>query len=119
MRINVDLNRNFADHSKPYPANPEYEKLQDAISPRHLSFWTNAKSIFSLFLYRLKHDKAELKKAIRGGLYTDPQGLFYGGNSESWSNRTIRDIAAKYLSKAKRVVIIDFHTGLGLMAMLK
>ena len=31
---NVDLNRNFVDHSKPYPTNPGYKKLQDAISPR-------------------------------------------------------------------------------------
>lgn len=110
---NVDLNRNFVDHSKPYPANPGYEKLQDTISPRHISFWVDVKSMLSLFLYRLKHGKTALKKAISGGQHTDPQGLFYGGNNETWSNRTVRAIADKYLSRAKRVVIIDFHTGLG------
>jgi predicted deacylase len=110
---NVDLNRNFIDHSKPYPINPGYEKLQDAISPRHISLWINVKSVLSLFLYRLKHGKVEIKKAISGGQYTDSQGLFYGGNEVTWSNRTIRAIADRYLSKAKRVVVIDFHTGLG------
>jgi len=110
---NIDLNRNFVDHSKPHPTNHGYEKLQDAISPKSISFWANAKSIFSIFRYRLMYGTAELKKAISGGQYTDPQGLFYGGHGETWSNKTIRAISKRYLSKAKRVVIIDFHTGLG------
>ncbi|MDX1776522.1 MAG: M14 family metallopeptidase, partial [Desulfobulbales bacterium] len=110
---NVDLNRNFVDHSKPYPANPGYDKLQDAISPEHISSWKNAKSLFSILRYRLQHGKTALKKAISGGQYTDPQGLFYGGNGETWSNTTIRAISARFLAQAKRIVVIDFHTGLG------
>ena len=30
---NVDLNRNFVDHGKPYPRNAGYETLRDAICP--------------------------------------------------------------------------------------
>ena len=110
---NVDLNRNFLDHSKPYPVNQGYKELQNAISPKSISFWANAKSLFNISLYRLRHSKGELEKAISGGQYTDPQGLFFGGHSETWSNKTIKAIIKNYLSKAKRVVIIDFHTGLG------
>jgi len=110
---NIDLNRNFLDHSKPYPANPGYEELADVVSPKSISFWSNLRSIFKLFQYRLLNGKAELKKAISGGQYIDPQGVFYGGQNETWSNVTIRAIARRYLSKAKRVVVIDFHTGLG------
>ena len=110
---NVDLNRNFADHSKPYPANPGYEELADAISPASLSMWANAKSAAKLFWYGLTNGRHALKKAISSGQYTHPQGLFYGGRQEAWSNKTIRAIAGQYLGSANRVVIIDFHTGLG------
>ncbi len=110
---NVDLNRNFIDHSKPYPANPGYDELADAISPTSLSFWANTKSFARLFWYGLTNGKDALKSAISSGQYTYPQGLFYGGRQETWSNNTIRTIADKYLNNAKHVVIIDFHTGLG------
>jgi predicted deacylase len=112
---NIDLNRNFVDHSLPYPENPGYEELADALSPESISFWANLKSIFRLFWYALKNrSKAELKKAVTSGQYAYPQGLFYGGQKEAWSNKTIRAISRKYLSRAERVVVVDFHTGLGL-----
>jgi hypothetical protein len=111
--VNVDVNRNFVDHSKPHPVNPGYEELTEAISPNSISFWANVKSIFKLFRYRLINGKEDLRKAISGGQYTDPQGIFYGGQNETWSNKTIRAISSRYLSNAERVVFIDFHTGLG------
>jgi hypothetical protein len=110
---NVDLNRNFVDHSKPYPANPGYEALADAISPASLSMWANARSTMKFFWYGLTNSRDALKQAISGGQYNHPQGLFYGGRQEAWSNKIIRTIADKYLGSAKRVVLIDFHTGLG------
>jgi len=110
---NVDLNRNFVDHSKPYSLNPGYEEIREAISPKSISFWANIKSIFKLLQYRLKNGKTALKESISGGQYTDPQGIFYGGHKEIWSNKIMRTITKRYLSNAKRVVFIDFHTGLG------
>jgi len=110
---NVDLNRNFADHTKPYPPNPGYEALADAISPGSLSTWANAKSTMKLFWYGLTNGRAALQQAVSSGQYTHPQGLFYGGQHETWSNKIIRTIADKYLKNRNRIVIIDFHTGLG------
>jgi Protein of unknown function (DUF2817) len=49
---------------------------------------------------------------VSGGQYSHPQGLFYGGDHETWSNRTFRLIADKYLD-AKRLTFVDIHTGLG------
>jgi hypothetical protein len=110
---NVDLNRNFLDHSKPYLANPGYEVLADAISPSSISMWANSKSFARLFWFGLKNGKEALRKAITGGQHTHPQGLFYGGREATWSNKTIQSIAIKYLGNARQVVVIDFHTGLG------
>jgi succinylglutamate desuccinylase len=110
---NVDLNRNFRDHSDPYPPNPGYDELADAISPASLSIWANTKSTIKLFWFGLTKGRDALKKAISGGQYNHPQGLFYGGKEEAWSNKNIRTIAETYLGAAKRVVMVDFHTGLG------
>jgi succinylglutamate desuccinylase len=110
---NVDLNRNFRDHSDPYPPNPGYDELADAISPASLSIWANTKSTIKLFWFGLTKGRDALKKAISGGQYNHPQGLFYGGKEEAWSNKNIRTIAKTYLGSAKRVVMVDFHTGLG------
>lgn len=110
---NIDLNRNFVDHNKPYPTNQGYEELANAINPKSISFWSNVKTGFNLFWYRLKNGKNKLIVAISYDQYTHPQGIFYGGQSEIWSNKTIRAIASRYLSNAERVEVVDFHTGLG------
>lgn len=110
---NVDLNRNFVDHSRPYTGNSGYEELEDAISPKSITLWENSRARLRFLWYRLKNGKLKLKEAISSGQYTHAKGLFYGGRSETWSNEIIREIASRYLSNAERVVVVDFHTGLG------
>lgn len=110
---NVDLNRNFVDHEKPYVDNPRYEELKGAISPHSISFMANTGAILKLIWYRLRHGPDALKEAVTLGQYTDSDGLFYGGNFETWSNRTLHDIVGRHLSEAKRVISVEIHTGLG------
>jgi predicted deacylase len=110
---NVDLNRNFLDHSKQHPSNKGYKQLADAIAPLSLSLWNNVKSQVRIIWYRFWHGTTELRSAVSGGQYTHPNGLFYGGSKPTWSNKIIKEVANRYLIKAKRVVVIDFHSGLG------
>lgn len=110
---NVDLNRNFIDHAKPYSKNDGYVELADVISPKSISFWENTKLRLKFLWYRLKNGKAALKGAVSEGQYTHSKGLFFGGQKETWSNKTLREIARRYLSNAHKVIFIDFHTGLG------
>jgi hypothetical protein len=110
---NIDLNRNFIDHTKPYPENEGYEELADVILPKSLSVWENLQLRISLLWYRLKHGRDAMKRAVSGDQFSHPQGLFFGGHHEAWSNKTLKEIARRYLSDAKRVVFIDVHTGLG------
>ena len=63
--------------------------------------------------YSQAHGAYGLQGAISAGQYSHPDGVFFGGNAPTWSNRTIRAIARRELSRAQRVGIIDFHTGLG------
>jgi hypothetical protein len=110
---NVDLNRNFVDHSLPYGENPGYEHLREALAPSSISFLANVRSFLALAWFRLRHGKTALKEAVTLGQHTHREGLFYGGRAETWSNRTLRAIAASYLSGAQRVAAIEVHTGLG------
>ena len=110
---NVDLNRNFVDHSKPHPGNPDYDALANVIAPR--TFWPIASgvSLARLRLHQFIHGKAALQAAITSGQYVHQQGLFYGGQFAVWSNKTFATIVQRKLAGAARVAFVDFHTGLG------
>jgi hypothetical protein len=110
---NVDLNRNFVDHDKAYPRNDGYLALADAILPDEWNEMSRAETERAFAAYAQKHGAFGLQGAISGGQYTHPDGIFYGGGTRTWSNRTVRAIARAELSRARRVGIIDFHTGLG------
>jgi hypothetical protein len=110
---NVDLNRNFVDHSQPYPVNPGYEELRDAIVPADWSEAGRAAAQARLAAYAAKHGEMALQTAVTGGQYSDPQGIFFGGHAPTWSNRTLIAIFKRFLARAKFVALIDYHTGLG------
>ena len=110
---NVDLNRNFVDHAAPHPANPAYETLADAIAPTSCSALATAGAFARLRWYGLVHGRSALRTAISGGKYSHPDGLFFGGRSEAWSNRTFHAIVARHLRNATRAAFVDIHTGLG------
>ena len=110
---NVDLNRNFVDHGKPYPVNPGYEELHAAICPRE---WTDAviaqtRAVFEA--YAAEHGARGLQSAISGGQYRHADGLFFGGHADAWSRQTLLDVFAMQLAGARHVAVIDYHTGLG------
>lgn len=110
---NVDLNRNFVDHTQPYPANPDYEALKDAICPSDWSAAGRAAADARLAAYAEKHGAKALQAAVTGGQYSDPTGIFFGGHAPTWSNRTLLGIFRRFLGKARTVAAIDYHTGLG------
>jgi hypothetical protein len=110
---NVDLNRNFLDHAKPYPANPGYLALREAICPREWNDRVAAETLKVLDAYAEEHGSRAFQVAHSGGQYGDPQGIFFGGNRPVWSNQLLRRILAQHLARASHVAVIDYHTGLG------
>jgi len=110
---NVDLNRNFVDHAKPHPINKGYKDLAEVIAPRSISLWHDMLSRFRLAWYRATQGKHALKEAISQGQYSHPDGLFFGGDAEVWSNRMLRKTLHNHVQNARRIVFVDFHTGLG------
>lgn len=109
----VDLNRNFVNHDQPYPKNPDYDELAWLLEPASLSTWENLKARIGIAWYRLTKGSHWLQSAISRGQYNHPDGIFFGGNTETWSNRILQRIVERHLSAASRVILIDVHTGLG------
>lgn len=110
---NIDLNRNFIDHSRPHPHNPDYEALAEHIDPRT---WaepelTAHNQAIARYLGRETH--TVMSKAIHGGQYVNASGVFYGGIKPAWSNTLFRELVARHAASAHHVAIIDYHTGGG------
>ena len=110
---NVDLNRNFIDHSVPYPENKAYAQLAEVIAPQTFSASANVSAMSRILCYRLWHGSSRLQQAVTHGQYSFPQGLFYGGRFVTWSNRKLHEIVERHLGQSSHVVTVDFHTGLG------
>ncbi|TDQ84602.1 uncharacterized protein DUF2817 [Dongia mobilis] len=110
---NIDLNRNFIDHTKPYPENPGYRELRDYICPPAWDDATLAVAEAKLADYAARHSAIDLQAAIMNGQYWDKEGVFYGGNAPNWSHRTLLTILAPFADSARYAAFIDLHTGLG------
>jgi hypothetical protein len=110
---NVDLNRNFQDFSRPLPHNVAYDELHPAIVPKK---WDEASVALreQLFAdYAKRHGAMALQGAVSGGQYRHGDGVFYGGERPTWSNRTFHEIVGHFLAEARDVAFVDLHTGLG------
>ena len=110
---NVDLNRNFVDHDGSYPANPGYDALHDAICPREWTASARAATDATLAAFGRTHGAMALQGAISSGQYGHADGVFYGGRSPAWSNRTLLALLRAHARRARKVAFIDLHTGLG------
>lgn len=107
---NVDLNRNFLDHSRP-PANEAYAEIHALIVPEVWDDDTPKLIQSQLARYVERRGQKALDLAVTGGQHTHPDGMFYGGSAPTWSNTLITRLARERLSRAQRVAVIDFHTG--------
>ena len=108
---NVDLNRNFQDFSQPLPDNAAYRALHALVLPEQ---WPpDATNQAAIADFIATQGAAAFQSAITQGQHAFADGLFYGGNSATWSNQTLRGVLRQHAGEAKHVAWIDLHTGLG------
>jgi len=109
----VDLNRNFIDFTLPPPDNAEYSEVHAIIDQPN---WDEAQ-IEHMFeqLSQLREAWGEqlYSDAFNGGQYSHPDGIFYGGTREQWSNQAFRRAVADHLRHASAAAFVDLHTGIG------
>jgi len=110
---NVDLNRNFLSPGEPYSGSTSaYQELNPLLNK------ASEPSAFEFFFPRalwaiLRKGFNALKQAVVEGQYDFPQGVFYGGASLEKTAVLLQQNLPGILESAERVVLVDFHTGLG------
>ena len=110
---NVDLNRNFRDFSKPPPENSRYAEIHELLVPDDWDGPARAKADDALKIWLQANGMPAYQAAVAGGQYAFADGLFFGGHEPTWSNATFRAILRSHGAAAKRIGVIDIHTGLG------
>jgi hypothetical protein len=108
---NVDLNRNFVDFGKALPVNAGYAEIHDLLLP--MDWPPSPEAEAGLAAYRERHGARGLQRAIGLGQYVHADGMFFGGQAPTWSNRTFRAILQRYTRQVRKLASIDIHTGLG------
>lgn len=110
---NIDLNRNFRDHSTPPPHNGPYAAIHAFLIPEDWDGPARKSADVAILDYISKHGERAFQAAVSTGQWEYPDGLFYGGNAPAWSNRMWRRLISEHAGTARRIVHLDFHTGLG------
>lgn len=108
---NVDLNRNWIDFEASHPCNPHYADYHDILTPHLLNAEAEKQILRELGARAEVRGQWEIEDAMSRGQYTHPQGLGFGGQSETWSRKTLSAIINENLASAKQVAFIDWHTG--------
>jgi hypothetical protein len=110
---NIDINRNAIDHTTPPPQNHDYRRVHDLLLP---AVWdARTADVLKGELARLMGELGprRVTRAITGGQYEYPDGVFYGGAAASWSCQTLQALVEAHLGFARVIAVLDHHTGLG------
>ena len=110
---NVDLNRNFVDWTSAPPANPLYSNVRDLIRVPDMSLETLARLLAAQQRLVGELGPAAAHVAVDFGQYEDAEGISFGGTEAEFGHLVMRDHVVAMLSRADRVGLIDWHTGVG------
>lgn len=108
---NIDINRNWLDHTQPHPQNPLYAEIHPHLCPPDMSRASVEKMLLAGGRFVERHGQWALEDAISRGQYTHPDGYHFGGTSLAWSTRELQKVVRERLATARRVAYVDFHSG--------
>jgi Protein of unknown function (DUF2817) len=110
---NVDLNRNFLAFDKTLPDNARYEAFHEIYLCRDLDGPERQRADQRLASEIERLGRATVMSIVEAGQYAHADGIFFGGQQATWSNRTLRDIAQRFMEGAHTAMSFDLHTGAG------
>ncbi|MCB1461365.1 MAG: M14 family metallopeptidase [Nitratireductor sp.] len=110
---NVDLNRNFVDHSERYPENTGFSEFAPHMLPQDWTPQAFDQLNRAIADYCEAHGADAQFDALTRGQYDHPQAINFGGSKREWSNLTLEAIAREHLGAAQKIGFIDWHTGIG------
>lgn len=110
---NIDLNRNFLRADEEYRGVPDgYGNVRRLLNPpsppgRFEPF--RLKALWKITRYGMN----ALKNTVAVGQYEIASGLFFGGRGPAASTRIVQESYSRWVGKARDIVHIDLHSGLG------
>jgi len=105
----IDINRNFIDFELDPTIDPQYQELHEAFLEKPYQAVTET---FKYYQNLWGYDS--FNEIITRGQYQCSNGIFYGGTSASWSRSALEEACQhEAIYQAKKIAIIDLHTGLG------
>lgn len=108
---NIDLNRNFIPDFHHRPENPGYDELAALLVPQD---WPPPPEVEARLQQELQRQGLRaLQRAISGGQYAHPEGLFFGGHAPCWSRQALQHVLEDHASRCARLGWIDIHSGQG------
>lgn len=110
---NVDLNRNFIDWSAAAPTNDGYGEIADLLVPATWDDDTQSTTTEALLEIAGRIGLDRFQEIVSGGQYEHPTGVFHGGAGPVWSHHWLASHLGELVGTARRVGLIDLHTGLG------
>jgi len=120
---NVDLNRNallprhFEQLSRHDRLSKDYTMFSPVANPKGILGWFYLRigSWFHQMWYIWRYGASLFRTAVISATYSQPKGLFYGGQELQRSHVNIRDFMSKHFGhlRADQVGWVDIHTGLG------
>jgi hypothetical protein len=112
---NADQLKNGAKYYDLGYDNPILQRLIDGIDLPNLSNQTVQQQAFGLFAQLIaEYGEDAVNAALKTGQGKRPQGIGYFGPSKSWSSATSEQVVNKYLQNADNILLIDWHTAVGL-----
>jgi hypothetical protein len=110
---NIDSNRNFLLADETYQnCSDGYRRLNGLLNPAHPPRRCDLFTVRAAWQV-IRHGMPAVKQAVAGGQYELAQGLFYGGSGPGAVQQMLAEHLATWIGPARRVVHLDFHTGLG------
>jgi predicted deacylase len=109
---NIDLNRNFLLPGEEYRgSSPIYGNISPVLNPKRLGSidWFIPQMLGAIAKYKL----ANIWQAVAEGQYDFPQGLFFGGQAASKTQRILQEHLLQWIGDSQNILHLDFHTGLG------
>lgn len=110
---NIDLNRNFVDFESPLERNTDYAEVHSALVPADWDGPARAEADAWIDGFKRTRGEREFQAACCRGQHDYADGLFFGGQSASWTRRVLERRVPEWLGRFEHVALIDLHSGLG------
>lgn len=108
---NIDLNRNFIDHTANAAPDAAFAQLHPLLVPEQ---WPPATpDAAALDAYIAQHGMRGFQQVLMRGQRTHADSLFHAGRAPAWSNTVLRKVLTQHGAARRQIAWIDLHTGLG------